>query len=476
MKSWVRLVAIGILLTAARASSASAQGLATIAGVVKDASGLVLPGVTVEASSPVLLEKSRTVVTDGTGQYKIVSLPPGAYTVVFTLSGFNSIRRESVELAGSFVASINADLKVGNVSETITVTAETPLVDVQSSTVQKVVTKEVVDAIPTGRLGINIAALTPGIILGTTSNVGTGANSNNLGQQDVGGTVGDTFTDLSIHGSKSSEQRQTVGGLSIATIIRFGESTDASPSFTAMQEMSMDTSGADASLAGGGVRLNYVPRDGGNTFRGLMFFTAANNAMQGSNYSTCDIDQATVTPSFAGRCLTGAAQTKPDSLQARGFTTAPGQLKTVYDLNPGFGGPIMTDRLWFFFTARKNVAQNYVPQNYLNRNFVVGVTNPVDLNAATMKYLADTSKPQQTTYNSWIRQETIRLTWQAASKHKLAFYWDDKFRGALNSVNATTSQESVNYQSFWPLSDRWSSTRRRSPTSCSSKRASFISR
>jgi hypothetical protein len=454
MKRWTRLVAIGVLLTAASASSASAQGLATIAGVVKDASGLVLPGVTVEASSPALLEKSRTVVTDGTGQYKIVSLPPGAYTVVFTLSGFNSVRREGVELAGSFVASINADLKVGNVSETITVTAQTPLVDVQSSTVQKVVTKEVVDAIPTGRLGINIAALTPGIILGTTSNVGTGANVNNLGQQDVGGTVGDTFTDLSIHGSKSSEQRQTVGGLSIATIIRFGESTDASPSFTAMQEMSMDTSGADASLAGGGVRLNYVPRDGGNTFRGLMFFTGANNAMQGSNYSTCDIDPATVTPTFAGRCLTGAAQTKPESLQARGFTTAPGQLKTVYDLNPGVGGPIMTDRLWFFFTLRKNVAQNYVPQNYLNRNFVVGVTNPLDLNAATMKYLADTSQPQQTTYNSWIRQETLRLTWQAASKHKLAFYWDDKFRGALNSVNTTTSQESVNYQAFWPLSDQ----------------------
>src|SRR4029079_8476405 len=135
--------------------------------------------------------------------------------------------------------------------------------------------------------------------------------------QDVGGTAGDTFTDLSIHGSKPSEQRQAIGGVSAATIIRFGESLSSSPSFTAMQEMSLDTSGADASMAGGGVRLNYVPRDGGNTFRGVMFFTGATNAMQGSNYSACDIDQATVTPSFAGRCLTGAAQTRPDSLQAR---------------------------------------------------------------------------------------------------------------------------------------------------------------
>jgi hypothetical protein len=454
MKKLARVAAIAMAFAAVGESPAYPQGLATIAGVVKDSSGLVLPGVTVEASSPALLEKIRTVVTDGSGQYKVVSLPPGTYTVIFTLPGFSSFRREGIELTGSFVASVNADMRVGNVAETVTVTAAAPLVDVQSATVQKVVTKEIVDAIPTGRLGINIAALTPGIILGTTSNVGTGANTNNLGAQDVGGTVGDTFTDLSIHGSKSSEQRQTVGGLSIATIIRFGESTDASPSFTAMQEMSMDTSGADASLAGGGVRLNYVPRDGGNSFRGLLFYTGANNAMQGSNYSTCDIDQATVTPTFGGRCLTGSAQTKPDSLQARGFTTAPGQLRTVYDINPGFGGPLKTDKLWFFFTVRKNVAQNYVPQNYLNKNFTVGVTNPLDLNPTTTRYLADTSQPQRARFDSWIRQETLRLTWQAGRKHKLAFYWDDKFRGNLNSVNTTTSQEAVNYASFWPLSDQ----------------------
>ena len=94
------------------------------------------------------------------------------------------------------------------------------------------------------------------------------------------------FTDLAIHGGKPAEQRQTIGGLSAATTIRFGESLSSSPSFTAMQEMSVNTSGADASLAGGGVQINYVPRDGGNTFKGLMFFSGANGAMQGTNYST----------------------------------------------------------------------------------------------------------------------------------------------------------------------------------------------
>ena len=166
-------------------------------------------------------------------------------------------------------------------------TGETPLVDVQSATVQKVVTKEVVDAIPTGRLGINLAALQPGMILGATSGRSRSAQRKPaLTSQDVGGTAGDTFTDLAIHGSKPSEQRQTIGGVSAATIIRFGESLSSSPSFTAMQEMSLDTSGADASLAGGGVRLNYVPRDGGNTYKGLLFFTYANSGMQTDNYTT----------------------------------------------------------------------------------------------------------------------------------------------------------------------------------------------
>ena len=176
-------------------------------------------------------------------------------------------------------------MKVGALAETITVTGQTPLVDVRSSAVQKVVTKEIVDAIPTGRLGINLAALQPGIILGAGGGVGQ-ANTNALTSQDVGGTAGDTFTDLAIHGGKPAEQRQTIGGLSAATTIRFGESLSSSPSFTAMQEMSVNTSGADASLAGGGVQINYVPREGGNTFKGLMFFSGANGAMQGSNFST----------------------------------------------------------------------------------------------------------------------------------------------------------------------------------------------
>src|ERR1700760_4760565 len=112
---------------------------AAVAGTVKDASGAVLPGVNVEAASPVLIEKSRTVATDGSGQYRIVDLTPGTYSVTFTLSGFATVKREDVELTGAGVTTINADMRVGAVTETVTVTGETPVVDVQTSTKREVV-------------------------------------------------------------------------------------------------------------------------------------------------------------------------------------------------------------------------------------------------------------------------------------------------------------------------------------------------
>src|SRR6516165_2276510 len=172
MRGLLRFASLALAVLVLAPAAAYAQ-LASITGVVKDTSGAVLPGVTVEVSSPALIEKTRSTVTDGSGLYQIISLPPGAYSVTFTLTGFNTVKREGVELTGSFIATINGEMKVGAIAETITVTGETPLVDVQSASVQKVVTKEVVDAIPTGRLAINLAALQPGMILGATSGAGT---------------------------------------------------------------------------------------------------------------------------------------------------------------------------------------------------------------------------------------------------------------------------------------------------------------
>src|SRR5437867_1965677 len=129
MRAFMKLVLLLAACLALAPTIARAQG-AAIAGVVKDTSGAVLPGVSVEASSPVLIEKTRTVVTDGAGQYKTVSLLPGTYTVTFTLQGFSTVKREGVEVTGTSTAAINIELKVGALAETITVTGETPLVDV----------------------------------------------------------------------------------------------------------------------------------------------------------------------------------------------------------------------------------------------------------------------------------------------------------------------------------------------------------
>jgi hypothetical protein len=436
MRGFRRLALLALVCSLFLPAVARAQN-ASIAGVVRDASGAVLPGVTVEVSSPALIEKTRTAVTDGAGQYKITNLLPGLYTVTFTLSGFSTYKRDEIEVTGSQTISVNGDMKIGAVAETITVTGETPIVDVQSASVQKVMTKEVIDAVPSGRLGIQLAALQPGMILGATSGTGSlSGNSNLATAQDVGGTAGDTFTDLSIHGGKASEQRQTIAGLSAATVIRFGESLSSSPSFTAMQEMSVDSSGADASLPGGGVRINYVPRDGGNTFKGIFFFSYANDAMQTDNFSTIADDPVT-------------------SLQARGLARSPNLLKEVYDYNPGYGGPIVKDKLWFFGSARWTAVENFVAQNYPNKNFIPGVTPSNLFNNATLTYSPDLSQPLNTNFGGGgrFREQTMRIAWQATQKNKIGAYYNNKWRRYRNPTT-TTAAESTNNTYFYPFSDQ----------------------
>ena len=168
-----------------------AHAQASITGVVRDPSGAVLPGVTVEASSPVLIEKVRSVVTDGSGQYRIVDLRPGTYIVTFTLSGFSVVRREGIELTGTFVATVDADLRVGALEETITVTGDSPIVDIQRTTQQRVFDQQVIEAIPAGRSHINMVVLIPGL---AAAQPGRGALA------DVGGTNNLQNTTFTIHG------------------------------------------------------------------------------------------------------------------------------------------------------------------------------------------------------------------------------------------------------------------------------------
>src|SRR5438876_1242391 len=119
-------------------ASTVAQAQSSIAGVVRDTSGAIMPGVTVEASSPALIEQVRAASTDEQGQYKIVDLRPGTYSVTFTLQGFTTVKREGIDLPSNFTAQINGEMKVGELAETVLVTGDSPIVDVQSATSQQV--------------------------------------------------------------------------------------------------------------------------------------------------------------------------------------------------------------------------------------------------------------------------------------------------------------------------------------------------
>src|SRR5687767_1536362 len=297
--------------------SSPAYAQATLTGVVRDASGAVLPGVTVEATSPALIEKVRSVVSDDAGQYRIVDLRPGTYTVTFTLPGFNRVKRENIELRGEFVATVNADLRVGNLEETITVTGESPTVDVQSSRVQTILDKDVLTAIPSSRSANGIQALIPGLSSGGDSGGITGGS---------GGMAG------FIHGARASDSRTLHDGINTGWA---GANSNAAVSNVAgANEVVLTTSGGLGEAETGGVALNIIPRDGGNTFSGTLFTSGANGAMQGSNYT--------------------------QALRDAGLRS-PQQLKKVYEFNPMGGGRLVRDKLWFYLTYRELSAENTIP-------------------------------------------------------------------------------------------------------------------
>src|SRR5215813_10333247 len=246
---------------------ATARAQSTLTGVVKDASGAVIPGVTVEASSPVLIEKTRTVVTDETGGYRIVDLRPGTYSLTFTLEGFSTVTREGLELPSNFTMTVNVELKVGALQEAVTVTGASPIVDVQSTTKSQVLNRDTLDAIPSGRTIQGMGQLITGV---------------SLNQPDIGGSKAMQQTYMSAHGSGASQTTVQVDGLLVNGIDVDGAVQNYFNS-SMSQEMVYTTSGASADVSGGGVRLNMIPRDGGNRLTGSVFGGYQTKAFQTDN-------------------------------------------------------------------------------------------------------------------------------------------------------------------------------------------------
>ena len=255
----VRVVAAvaGILLLP---SLASAQ--ATIAGVIRDASAAVLPGVTVEASSPVLIEKSRTVVSDGTGQYRITDLPPGTYELTFSLTGFSTVKREGLAVSGSGVITSNADLRVGAVAETITVSAASPVVDTQSVRREVVLNNETLSTLPATRGYGSALATVPALNIG--------------GVAGAGAAVAPTTPNMmffTAHGGAAGEGRILTNGMAVAAPFGGGGVSDVTYDTANSEEMQVLISGGLGEAETGGPSINIVPKSGGNQYRGSAFYS-----------------------------------------------------------------------------------------------------------------------------------------------------------------------------------------------------------
>jgi hypothetical protein len=372
---------------------AAAYAQASIAGVVRDTSGAVLPGVTVEAASPALIERVRSVVTDGTGQYQVVDLRPGTYSVTFTLTGFNTVKRDGIELAGTFTATVNIDLRVGSVAETITVTGQSPIVDIQNVTQQRVLGKDVLDSIPAGRNHANFAMLIPGM----------------TGALDYGGTNNLNLSTLSVHGSRLGDQRVMVDGMSISATSGNGELSNFIPDITATQEVAVSYAAGSADQAFGGVQMNLIPREGGNVFKGSLFATAVNSSFQGSNYT--------------------------QELQDQGLR-APNSIKLVYDVNPGAGGPLVKDKLWFYSAARWQTTQTYLAGLWENKN----AGDPTK-----WAYEPDLSRPAVLPLVQ--KSANTRVTWQVTPRNKVAGSYEHQYR-VWEQLTPTIAPESATKYDF----------------------------
>jgi len=379
MRSGVKALAIAALIillpTMARAQ-------AVITGSVRDTSGAVLPGVTVEASSPALIEKVRTSTSDSSGQYRIEDLRPGIYKVTFTLPGFSTFEREGVELTGSFTATINADMRVGNLQETVTVTGESPIVDVSSARRQTVINNEVLKAIPTVRSYNALVVVVPGVVT-NTNDVATGTAT----------------TQFPIHGGRNNEGRMTIDGLNVGNPPGGNQPPGFSVDVGNSEEISFTTSGGLGESETAGLVMNVVPKTGGNTIHGSLFYSGSGKNLQSDNSEG-----------------TGVA--------------APTPLTKIYDVNGAVGGPIMRDKLWYFATARTQGSTRVNANQFVNLN--AG-------DATKWLYAPDLNDPGFSD-RTW-ENVSGRLTWQVTPRNKIGGYWDEQWvcrKCEGNTIGITT--------------------------------------
>jgi hypothetical protein len=396
----VRRVGFGILMMLVIAVTGHAQTLGTINGVVKDTQGAVIPGVSVEVASPALIEKTRSVVTDERGQYTIIDLAVGTYSVTFALPGFATVKRDGVGVLANFTATINAELKVGGATETITVTGETPIIDTSGTITDRAVTPDLIKAIPNGDTMYQLAAMMPGVTIS--------------GGQDVGGSSGSPVgAQLSAHGGTGGDEIQLIDGVRIGNLIGGGSRTQETLSPLLYDEVDVQLSGQGGDAVRLGVTSNSIPRSGGNKFSGTFLMNGSAPSLQSNNLTS--------------------------RLQALGLTSVTA-IKTLYDINGSFGGPIIKDRLWFYGTERYQTNQTWAAGSYYDQN---PLPTPTDL--------VRVATTQQGYNPNFIWDNTLRLTLAVTPKLKVNGFgiMQRKWWPYYPGVSAAVSPESVE-QITWP--------------------------
>ena len=366
----VVLLGIAFLLPVA----ASAQQDSGIAGVVRDDTGGVLPGVTVEATSPALIEGVRTAFTDGDGRYNITPLPPGTYTVTFGLPGFTTVIREGVELPSGFTATIDTDMQVGGLEETITVTGASPLVDVQNVRQQTRVTNELRAALPSGGQGLMaITKLVPGM-----------SSALDMGGGGALGIYGSNQSTSSTYHGKGSTT-DSYDGMQVNNLSGIGSVSYVMNPAT-VSETAIQTGGISAESMSG-FAINMIPKEGGNVFSG-----SADGMYTGENLQNSNVE---------------------GKLRERGIQGEGQKNLNAYDSNFTVGGPIRQDRVWFFAAGRFMGTKNQVPDKFFN------------LTQGTPIFTPDFSRPH--TNKDWLRSGAIRVTAQLSDSNKINVFGDTQY-------------------------------------------------
>jgi hypothetical protein len=390
---------------------AAAHAQSAIAGQVKDTSGAVLPGVTVEASSDVLIEKTRSVITDGEGAYRIVDLRPGTYVVTFTLPGFQTFKREGLEVPANFTATINADMKVGALEESVTVSGASPVVDVSSNSKSQVLNRDVLDAVPSAKTIQSLGQLVVGV---------------SLSSPDVGGSRAMQQTYFAVHGVGASGTMVTVDGLITNGTMGDG-AVQAYHNEAMIQEAVYQTAGGAAETITGGLNMNLVPKDGGNKFSGGFKFAKSPESWQGDNLT--------------------------DGLKAMGVTGVD-KIANFYEWNAEQGGPIAKDKLWFYGAFRHARYDKPIANTYITPGTVAY--------PQAYQQCAASGNCEQGISDEKMDNPILRLTWQVSPRNKFAIYNDRAMRLRGHAMNALNDPQTASFVWHTPTfatgSAKWTST------------------